>query len=112
MLLNRLTKEIVDTSAAGVDFTNEYVLDLVGNRTEKIENEGRSIAGHNNVYSYNARDQLLSEADGSIDNQLWLRQQWFFDIAKRRWFIAVLRSWDVRGRLNGATRRWGIVTKV
>ena len=99
--LNRLTKEVVDTSVSMGDFTNEYVLDLVGNRTEKIDTkEGQSPV--TTTYSYNARDQLLSETDGSssinygYDSNGSLTSQSGGGSSR-------IQSWDVRGRLKGAT---------
>ena len=98
--LNRLTKEVVDTSVSMGDFTNEYVLDLVGNRTEKIDTkEGQSPV--TTTYSYNARDQLLSETDGSTTNNYGFDSNGSLT-SQSGGGSSRTQNWDIRGRLDGA----------
>ena len=98
--LNRLTREVVDTSTTGADFTNEYVLDLVGNRTEKIETkEGQSPV--TTTYSYNARDQLLSETDGSSTINYGYNSNGSLT-SQSGGGSSRTQNWDIRGRLSGA----------
>jgi YD repeat-containing protein len=98
--LNRLTKEVVDVSTAGADYTKEYTLDLVGNRTKLVETkEGQSPVTTTNTY--NARDQLLTattgavtvtysyDSNGSLTMQVGGGDTSTFD-------------WDLRGRMIGA----------
>jgi RHS repeat-associated protein len=55
----RLTQE-ARTAPTGTTFTDSYVYDLVGNRLSKSSTGGSSSAS--TAYTYNANDQLLTEA--------------------------------------------------
>ena len=99
--LNRLAKEVVDTSTMGADFTNEYMLDLVGNRTEKIETK-EAQSPVSTTYSYNARDQLLSETDGTTTINYGYDSNGSLTTQSGNGSNRT-QSWDIRGRLDGAT---------
>jgi RHS repeat-associated protein len=88
---------VADSSVSGEDYTKEYVLDLVGNRTKLVETkEGQSAV--TTTSTFNARDQLLTETTGgttinySYDSNGSLITQ-----------TGRTQSWDLRGRLSGAT---------
>jgi RHS repeat-associated protein len=95
--INRLAKEVVDSSVTGQDYTKEYVLDLVGNRTKLVETkEGQSAVA--TTSTYNARDQLLTESDGSTTINYGYDSNGSLITQMGR-----TQSWDLRGRLSGAT---------
>jgi RHS repeat-associated protein len=95
--INRLTKEEVNSSVAGKDYTKEYVLDLVGNRTKLVETkEGQSAV--TTTSTYNARDQLLTETTGTTTIEYGYDSNGSLITQTGR-----TQSWDLRGRLSGAT---------
>jgi YD repeat-containing protein len=99
--LNRLTKEEVDVSTVGQDYTKEYTLELVGNRTKLVESkEGQPPVTTTNTY--NARDQLLTATTGAVtitysydSNGSLIMQVGGGDTSTF--------DWDLRGRMIGAT---------
>ena len=70
--LGRLTREIYDSWNNSLDFTADYLFDLVGNRLTKTVDQGRDAVVDEVIsYEYDLNDRLLSEAfDHQTDNLL------------------------------------------
>jgi YD repeat-containing protein len=62
--LAHLTKETVDSSVVGEDYTKTYTLDMVGNRTKLVTSK-EGLPTETTISTYNSRDQLLTETTGS-----------------------------------------------
>jgi RHS repeat-associated protein len=99
--LDRLTREAADTSTPGGDYTNQYTLDLVGNRTQLVQTkEGQSPV--TTVSTYDARDRLQTETTGGVT----ITYSYDADgnlIMQQGGGQSVTYTWDVRGRMTGAT---------
>jgi RHS repeat-associated protein len=88
----------VNTSTTGGDYTKQYTLDLVGNRTKLTETkEGQSPV--ETTYNYNARDELLTETTGSQTTAYGYDANGALTTLHKNGALQPRQVWDVRGRL-------------
>ncbi|MGL4424278.1 MAG: RHS repeat-associated core domain-containing protein, partial [Gemmataceae bacterium] len=97
---NRLTKETVTTGTGVGNYTKEYILDLVGNRVELVETKGWQDPV-STLSTYNARDQLLTEATGSTTITHGYNANGSLTTKHVNGVLQSEQAWDVRGRLEG-----------
>jgi RHS repeat-associated protein/uncharacterized repeat protein (TIGR01451 family) len=116
--LGRLTREQVDTAGTADDYTADYTLDLVGNRTKKLTTKG-SGAVERVEGAFDARDRLVQElfynsaVGGTLTNTLAYGYDANGSLTSRtaRAGGSLSQTWGVRGRLQGATDVQGGTTR-
>jgi RHS repeat-associated protein len=113
--LNRLTREVVDTSTVGGDYTTDYTLDLVGNRVKKLTTKPESNTNERTDATFDARDRLLQEqlfnaaTGGTLQDTITYGYDANGSLTSRQTAPLVGsaqktdETWDLRGRQSGAT---------
>ena len=106
---NRLTQEVVSTSAAGGDYATDYTLDLVGNRVKKVTTKEGGLIERIEA-TLDARDRVTEErvyntASGGtpVDTVTYQYDRSGAQTLRQTTSGSKLEQiWDLRNRLAGA----------